>query len=113
MKINLIVIKTQNVEISKSFYELLGINFQKEKHGNGPIHYSSNIDGVIFEIYPTKEENIANLRIGLTIENIDLTCELLTKNGHSIISEPRKTDFGYTAVIIDPSGNKVEIKNQD
>lgn len=61
MKINLLVLRCKELEASKQFYELLGFNFVKEKHGEGPTHYSSQGAGFVFELYPlSKNEALGN-----------------------------------------------------
>lgn len=50
------VIKTEEVERTLKFFTQLGLNFVQEKHGNGPIHYACEQNGVVFEIYPKGRE---------------------------------------------------------
>ena len=52
--IALLVIKTNQLEKQKTFYENFGLVFQKEKHGNGSEHFSTLIknQNSVFEIYP-------------------------------------------------------------
>ena len=47
MKISLLVIRCQDLEASKVFYQQLGLVFEKEQHGSGPIHYSCEYDVVV------------------------------------------------------------------
>lgn len=51
--IALLVIKTNQLEKQKTFYENFGLVFQKEKHGNDPEHFSTLIknQNLVFEIY--------------------------------------------------------------
>lgn len=77
-KINLLVIKTLNPDALASFYTQLGITFNYHQHGKGPFHYSANLEGVVFEIYPLpKGETKADktLRLGFSVENLDQTME--------------------------------------
>jgi len=76
----------------------------KEKHGNGPTHYSCEYDDCVFELYPNKgNAPIDNCRLGFKvsntlsiIENIDIT-ESYEYSGSTIY------------VTKDPDGRKVEI----
>src|SRR5690242_13978481 len=52
--LNLLVLRCRDVERAKSFYELFGMAFTKEQHGNGPVHYSSVDDDGTFELYPAE-----------------------------------------------------------
>ena len=104
MKISLLVIRCKDIEISKDFYEKFGLSFKKEKHGNGPNHYSCEYDGCVFELYPNKgEQPQDNNRLGFRVNDLD-----------TIINNIAITDSydfsGQTIyVIIDPDGRKVEL----
>ncbi len=53
--LSLIVLRTQKIKELKKFYEILGLEFVREKHGDGPIHYScKSPNSVVFELYPTQ-----------------------------------------------------------
>ncbi|SMF66885.1 Catechol 2,3-dioxygenase [Alteromonadaceae bacterium Bs31] len=104
MKISLLVIRCKDLEASKSFYQLLGFNFVKEQHGSGPVHYSCEQDGCVFELYPNKGESPQdNNRLGFKVSNISVILEQL--------SVVESYDFaGITIrVLTDPDGRKVEI----
>lgn len=114
MKLNLIVIRTQNPEALKSQYELLGMTFEYHKHNKGPYHYASEIDGCVFEIYPlTKSMTVADasLRLGFEINNLIQTLETLKNTNWKILAEVQQTPWGLTAIIQDIDGRKVELKN--
>jgi len=49
---NTYVIKTDDIETLRDFFENLGLKFIVEKHGNGPEHYSCSHNGKVLEIYP-------------------------------------------------------------
>jgi len=104
MKLSLLVIRCKDINLSKEFYETFGFHFQKEKHGNGPIHYSTEIDGIVFELYPKKSgEPIDNTRLGFNMDNL------------SVLLKDIKIDSTYESkgnkiyVIKDPDGRKVEL----
>ncbi len=39
----LVVLYSDKLEEVKEFYELLGLKFQKEKHGKGPEHFACDL----------------------------------------------------------------------
>lgn len=80
MKINLIVIRTANLDIILKFYNMLGLCFIEEKHGNGPIHYSCSLDGVVLEIYPATNAYPVDqsTSLGFSIPSITTMIEQLT-----------------------------------
>lgn len=82
MKINLVVIRTDKPKELSKFYELIGMKFEYHQHGKGTWHYSTEIDEIVFEIYPlmkNQENPDKSLRLGFTIENLDKTIDNLKK----------------------------------
>ena len=115
MKINLLVIRTENPEKLKTQYEKIGFEFDYHKHGNGPFHYASEKDDFVFEIYPliksmNKTDN--SIRLGFKIENLELTIEKIRKTDWNILSEIKLYEWGKTAIIQDIDGRKIELKNK-
>ena len=114
MKLNLLVIRTQKPEILKSQYEYLGFSFDYHQHGNGPLHYASEQDGFVFEIYPltkSMEKADHSIRLGFDIENLKTKINDLKETNWIITSELTETKWGLTAVIQDLDGRKIELKN--
>lgn len=116
MKLNLLVIRSAQLHRLKSQYELLGLTFNYHRHGKGPMHYSANLNGLIFEIYPLKKLQKAadnNIRLGFEIQDIDDLFQRLalkSKTEWKIISGPKITEWGKVAIIEDFEGRKIEIK---
>ena len=76
MKLSLLVLRCENLENSKKFYEGLGLIFRREKHGKGPEHYSAEYDGVVFELYPVKEGlSMDNTRLGFKLAHLEQVIE--------------------------------------
>ncbi|MCB1179696.1 MAG: hypothetical protein KDK36_19115 [Leptospiraceae bacterium] len=115
MKLNLLVIKSKNIHDLKDQYEMLGIKFEYHKHGEGPMHYSSIIDGIVFEIYPIKVDFIeiqGKLRLGFEVENLDLLIKNIERTTWRIIKGKYKSDYGNIAIIEDLDNNKIELKER-
>lgn len=104
MKISLLVIRCQDIEVSKNFYQLLGLSFIREKHGDGPVHYSCEHDGTVFELYPNKG-NLPqdNIRLGFKVSDL----------AHIIEKIPVTNTYKYAGntvyILTDPDHRKVEI----
>jgi lactoylglutathione lyase len=110
--INLIVIKTDKLQEQAVLYTALGITFDYHKHGNGPYHYASTQGTPVLEIYPlpkgvTIPDNTT--RLGFTVKNLDSLIQDLRLKDIKIITEPARTEWGYTAVIQDLDGRKIEL----
>ncbi|MFI6697908.1 VOC family protein [Streptomyces sp. NPDC050509] len=69
MDIDLLVIYSDELDACRAFYAGLGLTFAKERHGAGPEHYAAELDGTIFELYPSSARRPAtgSLRLGLTL----------------------------------------------
>jgi len=115
MKLNLLVLRSDQPEKLKEQYEQLGFSFQYHRHGKGPWHYSAETEeGFVFEIYPlkkTQEHADPTLRLGFDVENLDVRCEELST--WSVLQKPSMTDWGYQAIVQDLDGRKVELIQQN
>jgi lactoylglutathione lyase len=87
MKLNLIVLKSPNIEATKTFYESTGINFTVEQHGDGPRHYAGIINGVVMEIYPGSAEN-EGITLGFWVNDLGVLPTTLIRAGGKILAEP-------------------------
>jgi catechol 2,3-dioxygenase-like lactoylglutathione lyase family enzyme len=111
----LLVLRTTKIDACLEFYRRLGLAFVEEKHGKGPVHYSSSSNGVIIEIYPEPQKNVtehkaeASIRLGFTVEAIAATLESLETTGATVLRSPAFTRWGHVAVVLDPDGREVEI----
>jgi len=107
MKITLLVIRCQDIESSKRFYEQLGLSFKKEKHGNSPTHFSCEHDGCVFELYPNKDQPPQdNSRLGFEVSNI----EQVTNKFIDIDSYEYEGRVIY--VLTDPDGREIEVTSR-
>jgi len=111
MRLNLLVIKTHQVDALAEFYKRLGIAFDYHQHGNGPWHYAAELDGLVFELYPLAEHSAVDnsLRLGFTVKHLDLIINNLREQKITIIKTPRQTAWGYQAWIKDLDGRIIEL----
>jgi lactoylglutathione lyase len=56
--LSLLVLRTTRVVACIEFYRSLGLALVEEKHGGGPVHYSSSSNGIIIEIYPETQNGM-------------------------------------------------------
>lgn len=107
--INLIVLRAASPKTLAQFYESLGCKFERERHGNGPEHFSANLGGLVLEIYPRKDDDpgTSSLRLGLVVSDLDAV--LATATGAKILRSPTLTYWGYQAVLEDSEGHKIEL----
>jgi catechol 2,3-dioxygenase-like lactoylglutathione lyase family enzyme len=109
--LNLLVLKTKQLEKLKDFYTNLGLEFIYHKHGDGLLHYSCVLEnGFVFEIYPTDQELSDSTRIGFKVNDLKLIREKMQENPIQIIKNT-KQELNEVIILLDPDGRKVEISN--
>lgn len=110
---NLTVIRCEDVEVSAGFYRIVGLEFEKHRHGSGTEHYAAS-DGIwTFELYPasTKFPASSSTRIGFAVSSCDHTADRLRAAGFSLDAAPADSPWGRRAVAIDPDGHRVELSS--
>ena len=67
--LNLVVIRSQDIEKLASFYSAMGFRFVRHRHGSGPEHLSCSFGTAIFEIYPaaSPSESTTGTRLGFVV----------------------------------------------
>jgi catechol 2,3-dioxygenase-like lactoylglutathione lyase family enzyme len=109
LKLNLLVLRCENIEKSKLFYEKLGLLFQKEQHGNGPEHYSTQLDHTLIELYPLAENRcVENTRLGFSLDRNEIDGFLIRKE-IKVTSQYQYNDK-KVIVVEDPDRRKIELK---
>lgn len=126
---NLLVLRTHDLERSRAFYEALGLRFQHfefnsgehgiqgpvppdaplvlnvEKEGMPPPHTSMNIYAVSID------EPIAKMQIGFFVDSVDVAVQEAVSAGGTLLSEPAKWPYGRCAAVADPDGHRVELSD--
>ena len=109
--LNLVVIRSPDIDKSAAFYSALGLTFEKHSHGSGPEHYASQGDAMTFEIYPETDSSSSTTatRLGFKVADLDALLPLLVEKGGRIASPAKDSSWGRRAVVVDPTGHKVEL----
>jgi predicted enzyme related to lactoylglutathione lyase len=105
------VIRSPDIDRAVAFYECIGLRFQKHSHGNGPLHYASESNDFVFEIYPLRnQEDVTNkTRFGFRVDDVDSIVETVAQLGATIRTPPADTQWGRRAVVNDLDGHTVEL----
>ena len=107
---NLTVIRSSDIEGSAAFYTEMGLLLTKHRHGSGPEHYTSVMNGFVFEIYPLGSgAPTTGTRIGFSVDDVDSIVRLLMDAGGTVVTHPRDSEWGRRAVVKDPGGHSVEL----
>ena len=105
--------------ITRRFYEVLGLSFVEEKHGDGPTHYACDFHGMVFEIYPLREgvsiKPCESVGTALPVDDFEKTLAAVK----SMDLKPGKVSvyaeaYGLRAVSVrDPDGRLVRLFERD
>ena len=110
-RLNLVVLRSSDLEEAARFYREIGLMFIRHAHGAGPEHYASEVNGMVFEIYPmsAKSSPTTGTRIGFQVESVDDTLSKLSKIGATVVVPPGDSEWGRRAVIKDFDGHIIEL----
>lgn len=108
---NLLVIRSPDIHRAADFYRKMGLVISVERHGDGPEHYVSVVDGFVFEIYPLAEGKAptTSTRIGFSVDDVDRVFEMVCAVGGTVVTAPHDTDRGRHAVVRDLDGHTIEL----
>lgn len=110
--VNLLVIRSPDIHRAVTFYEAMGLSFERHRHGTGPEHYAAENDGFVFEIYPAKaDKSTVATRFGFRVADVDSIVEKLRQNEATIVSEPSDSEWGRRAIVRDFDGHTIELIN--
>jgi lactoylglutathione lyase len=111
--LNLVVIRSADLDRAERFYRVLGLYFERHRHGTGTEHLAAqpHAGGYVFEIYPAnaKAGATTGVRIGFSIDAVDPYVDALIEAGGTIIQAPTDSEWGRRAVVADPDGHRVEL----
>ncbi|HEX2619522.1 MAG TPA: VOC family protein [Phototrophicaceae bacterium] len=113
--VNLLVLRTADLEASLTFYRTLGLELVEEQHGTGPVHYACVLDGLVLEIYPGKPGAAPDRKqagatvIGFQIDDLDAMVVMLQSQSVIILTAPQISAWGKRAVVQDPDGRAIEL----
>jgi lactoylglutathione lyase len=109
--LNLVVLRSADIDRAATFYQRMGLLFTRHSHGSGPVHYSSEVSGLVFEICPlaANATPTTGTRIGFRVDSVDEIVALLAELGAQIVSKPADSEWGRRAVVRDLDGHTVEL----
>jgi lactoylglutathione lyase len=110
-QLNLVVLRSSDIDKAAKFYQTLGLSFTKHAHGTGPEHYASETNGFVFEIYPqtAKSQPTTGARVGFKVRSVDETVQALSQLGAVITTPAADSEWGRRAVVKDLDGHTVEL----
>jgi hypothetical protein len=114
LHLNLLVLRCKDIELTRRFYETLGLTFTSQSHGTGPQHYACQTDGLVLELYPASERHPADsVRLGFSTALLaDVSGNVLHSSGVTIVKPPYATANRLTMLLQDPDGRRVEVSQE-
>lgn len=111
--LSLLVIRVADLDLSVSFYAVLGFTFTQEQHGKGPVHYSTLIGETVFELYSANEKFPATaVRMGFVVDSVEAILTQWQQSGHTVTAQLQQSLSGVHAVVADPDGHRIELSEK-
>ena len=108
--LNLVVIRSADLERASRFYAALGIACTRERHGGGPEHLAARLGSVIFEVYSQGDGSSSlGVRLGFRVASVAGAVEAALSAGGAVVTAGRRTEWGFLAVVADPDGHRIEL----
>lgn len=105
----LLVLKTSRLDETRAFYDRLGVVFEREQHGTGPVHYAGRIGDAVLELYPAAAGEESIVRLGFAVTGLKRVTAALAGGGDQVVTPPATSPWGLRAVVRDPDGRAVEL----
>ncbi len=111
LTLNLVVLRSPDIARAAAFYSQLGLEFTRHRHGKGPEHFSAELGGSVFELYPLSPDGLSTLgtRIGFCVPSLEAVINNLVDFPGTVLSPPMDSPWGLRAVVTDPDGHRVEL----
>jgi lactoylglutathione lyase len=108
--LNLVVIRSADLERAACFYGALGIPLKRERHDAGAEHLAGGVGSAVLEIYPQQgDAKTSATRLGFRVGSLADALAAAQANGGTVTAQPQQSPWGLRAVVIDPDGHRVEL----
>jgi catechol 2,3-dioxygenase-like lactoylglutathione lyase family enzyme len=125
--LNLVVLRTHDLKLSRRFYEAIGLRFQPFVYGygadsiqgpvppNAPLVHYVETEGMppphtYLEIHTmSKDEPIPRQQIGFFVESVDAAVAAALEAGATLLTRAANWPYGRRAAVADPDGHRVEL----
>jgi catechol 2,3-dioxygenase-like lactoylglutathione lyase family enzyme len=108
--VNLLVLRCKDMELTRRFYEQLGLLFAEEKHGTGSPHYAWESGGLVLELYPATEgQQPDQVRIGFSTPALAALADNLRDRPDVKVLKVYVRAGRHFMLLQDPDGRKVEV----
>ena len=105
--------------MTAAFYRAIDLELADEDHGEGPVHFATELGPVHFAIYPAEAPGRARERRsgggffpGFYVESLDHAVQALARVGAPMLSGHEQMPWGCRVVAEDPDGRAVEVNQR-
>src|SRR6201992_4236982 len=100
-----LVLLTGHIEQARAFYRAVGLALDDEDHGEGPVHYATDISGVHFALFEAgpgsgrapQWRDTGSSFPGFYVASLDGTVATLTAQGATVLAAHEARDWGCRA----------------
>jgi hypothetical protein len=112
MSLKFLTLYAKQLDRTVLVYEALGLEFEKEKHGDGPIHFSHSSGDLVIEIYPADGRTVAeSMMLGFVVEDLATVKNLLLERAVTILKDIDVVNGATRMIFQDPDGRRLFISS--
>jgi lactoylglutathione lyase len=115
-----LVLYAADPEATAAFYRAVGLVLEDEDHGEGPVHFATDLGPVHFAIYPAAVAGRAVERRrggsvfpGFYVESLDQATGALAGGGAKVLTAHEQMPWGCRIVAEDPDGRAVDVNQRE
>lgn len=118
-----IVVFSDRLGETVSFYRALGVPLVEEDHGDGIVHAAGDMSGVHMAVFEAKGpcsnrgwRAAGSTFVGFWVVSLEATLEALSALAFSpavVLAAHEQMEWGCRAVVTDPDGRAVELNQRD
>jgi lactoylglutathione lyase len=116
-----LVLFSDSPDRTADFYRALGVDLSGEDHGDGHVHYATDVGGVHVAVLDADHPAAGSLGYrqagssfaGFYVESLESAVAALERLGAPVVVDHQVREWGCRAVVADPDGRAVEINQRD
>lgn len=110
MMIKFITLYAHDIHKTAKVYECLGVSFDEEQHGGGPVHLACETNGQVLEIYPGLETSSRSALLGFEVTDLEQTKKNLENAGAVIVRDIAIVADARRLIASDPDGRELFVQ---
>jgi lactoylglutathione lyase len=115
-----IVVFTEHLEQTVTFYRALGFPLDDEDHGDGFVHAAGEMGDVHVAVFPAAApgstagwRTAGSTFVGLWVPSLEAATSALEPLGATVLQDHQDREWGCRIVVADPDGRAVELNQRD